>query len=550
MWSARILTGAQAGQLMDLKPGRNLVGRAPHCEVLIASHGVSKEHCEIQVYKDKVMLVDLKSSNGTFLNGVRIQNGIIRVGDKVSIHDILLEILPRPDIRPQTRSTLPTIRQSRTGVSAPMSLNSSLMHGNAAPQTLSQHSVPEYNPNQSVTAQANSNTPAQSFWQQQYEQFHSYMERVALPGVYKLADLTDFKTVIGGFILIFILSVTTLSMFPMLEITKEGIINESMKRAASLARSVGQANQQAYMEKNHRGFNTHSVESEDGVKQVFIVEKIDGSIVAPASREGTSSNLPFVTKARNELKSMTEQIDSNTIAASYPIGQYDPNTGEPVVKAYAIVVYDITSLSFDSGRAISLFMQTLLIASVIGFFIFYLMYSLIEFPIRQLSEKLDNSLREKTDNIRIPITFPLFQDLVGNINSLLSRSLSAGAGDSPVTIHGKDVEADNLVQMMMLPCAAFNSQNLMINCNSRFEQFARSTALQMKGQGFNSVADGSLRQNLESLIKLASENPQGIHTDSLEFSGQACTTRCQAFATNGSIDYYIVVIAPTEGGTE
>jgi pSer/pThr/pTyr-binding forkhead associated (FHA) protein len=83
MWSIRILSGPQTGQVFDLKLGKNVFGRGQNCEVKILSLGISKEHCEIHVYKDKMMVVDLKSSNGTFVNGVKIQNSIIHVGDKI-----------------------------------------------------------------------------------------------------------------------------------------------------------------------------------------------------------------------------------------------------------------------------------------------------------------------------------------------------------------------------------------------------------------------------------------------------------------------------------
>ncbi len=89
MWALRILTGPQAGQFIELKMGKNVVGRAPQCDVKLTSPGVSKEHTEINVLKDKILVTDLKSSNGTYLNGIRIQNGLMRLGDKLGIHDIL-----------------------------------------------------------------------------------------------------------------------------------------------------------------------------------------------------------------------------------------------------------------------------------------------------------------------------------------------------------------------------------------------------------------------------------------------------------------------------
>ena len=70
MWALRVLTGPQAGHIFELKMGRNLIGRTAQCDVKLMSPGVSKEHSEVTVYKDKIVVTDLRSSNGSYLNGV------------------------------------------------------------------------------------------------------------------------------------------------------------------------------------------------------------------------------------------------------------------------------------------------------------------------------------------------------------------------------------------------------------------------------------------------------------------------------------------------
>lgn len=572
MWSVRILSGPQAGQFIDLKMGRNLVGRSPQCEVKILSQGVSKEHCEIHVYKEKIMIVDLRSSNGTFVNGVRIQNGIIRLGDKISIHDVLLDIMATPDIRPQTRSPQTTqgapaplavgphpYSQSQPPYSLPNPMYPPGFQGNAAlnmqpqmmdPQMMGMPSPSAMMPPESTPSSGNA-MMTQGFFKGLSSNFQDYMERVALPGVYKLAQWADFKMILAGFIAVFIFSVTLLSMFPMMQITKDSIMAESMRRASSLAKTMAEVNQQNILQGNFTAMSTHLAETEEGVKQAFIIQQSDGMIVAPASRAGRTPDIAFVHKARKEPKSSVAVIDSNTIGASYPIGLYDPNTGEPSVKAHAVVIYDVSSLAFDTGRAISLFMQTLLIASLVGLLIFYFMYHLIEYPVRVLNDKLDLALREKSDNIALDFQFPIFQNLVGNVNSLLTRVLHGSSEmQSSHAGSGKEGEAENLVQLMMLPCAAIHSMGHIISCNSRFEQFARSTKDQIQGQQISALGDISLQQNIEHLLKKTKENPYSIHSDQLEFSGQPCHIHCQAFTTQGQIDYFMIVITPSEGGSE
>ncbi len=64
-----------------------LVGRVPPCSVVLSASAVSREHCRIELVDDHAEVTDLGSTNGTFVNGVRIagrtaiQHGaVIQVG--------------------------------------------------------------------------------------------------------------------------------------------------------------------------------------------------------------------------------------------------------------------------------------------------------------------------------------------------------------------------------------------------------------------------------------------------------------------------------------
>jgi hypothetical protein len=521
--------------------GRNLIGRAPHCDVKINSHGVSKEHAEIHVYKDKIMVADLKSSNGTYVNGVRAQNGLIRLGDKISVHDVIFDIIPAPDIRPT----------SPAAVSSPLK-GPPIHGGNAAPNYYSQQApqmMGDLNPGVPAPESVDKILPPQGVMQRLLFQVNDYLERVALPGVYKLAQLMEFKYILGGFVILFIFAVTLLSLIPMVQITRSSVLVESKRRAQSIARNLAISNQQMLLQGNISSLSTHLAETEDGVKEVMIIQASDGMIVAPASRAGVTPKIPFVHAARREGKTQVEQIDSQTIGASFPIGQYDPNTGEPSVKAHAIVLYDIGSLAFDDGHVLSLFFQTLILACFVGLGLFFFMYKLIEFPIMSLNNQLDTALREKKDSTDVNFQFPVLQNLVGNINSLLSRYTHGGDhGGEPRNMVSHDVEAENLVQLMGYPTIAISGENRIISVNGNFEQIAHSTRAQLNHQTLSAIPDAALQQNLQHLIQKSREVPGTIHSDQLEFSGHNCRIHCQAMGVESStIAYFVICITPLEG---
>lgn len=554
MWALRVLTGPLAGQISDLKLGRNLVGRAPHCDVKISSNGVSKEHAEIHVYKDKIMITDLKSSNGTYVNGVRAQNSLIRLGDKVSVHDVIFDIIPAPDIRPTAQTAAP-VRSTGIPQGMPVPMNS----GNAAPNYYPQnYQQPYHQPapqmmgaiQPDLPESSEMDLPPQGFVENLLFQAKDYIERVALPGVYKLPQLAEFKYVLGGFVGVFIFAVTLLSMIPMVQITRSSILAESKRRAQSIARNVAMANQQVLLQGNISSLSTHSAETEDGVKQVMIIQQSDGMILAPASRAGVTPDIPFVHVARREMKTQVAQIDSQTIGASFPIGQYDPNTGEPSVKAHAIVLYDIGSLAFDDGHVLSLFFQTLILACLVGLLLFFFMYKLIEYPIVALNSQLDIALREKKDSTDVDFQFPALQNLVANINSLLTRYLHGGDDSGgPVNMVSRDSEAENLVQLMGYPTIAITGEGRIVAINQNFEQLAHASAAQLVNQMVSLIPDVALQQNLQHLMEKSRVAPGSIHSDQLEFSGHNCQIHCHAMGVeNSTIAYFIISVTPVEGG--
>ena len=62
-----------------------VVGRHRWCHVRIASPRVSRHHCCLALDRDGVLVRDLGSTNGTLINGRRIDRGVLRPGDELSV---------------------------------------------------------------------------------------------------------------------------------------------------------------------------------------------------------------------------------------------------------------------------------------------------------------------------------------------------------------------------------------------------------------------------------------------------------------------------------
>jgi diguanylate cyclase (GGDEF)-like protein len=83
-----VLAGATVGEMYKLPRGEATIGRSGAAEIRIHDDGVSRAHAKIQSSKDGAQLVleDLKSRNGTYVNGKRVEGSIaLADGDKIQI---------------------------------------------------------------------------------------------------------------------------------------------------------------------------------------------------------------------------------------------------------------------------------------------------------------------------------------------------------------------------------------------------------------------------------------------------------------------------------
>ena len=79
---------------LALTSGRGfLVGRAIACDLLISDPTVSRQHAELESSSAGVIVHDLQSTNGTYVNGTRIEGPTMLVrGDLIQVGQIHLQV--------------------------------------------------------------------------------------------------------------------------------------------------------------------------------------------------------------------------------------------------------------------------------------------------------------------------------------------------------------------------------------------------------------------------------------------------------------------------
>ncbi|MEE8422724.1 MAG: FHA domain-containing protein [Dehalococcoidia bacterium] len=78
---------------LPLVTGSIVVGRASACDVVLADSGVSREHARIEVDASGVTIHDLKSRNGTWVNGEQTDGVKLEPGDEIGIGRLTLAVM-------------------------------------------------------------------------------------------------------------------------------------------------------------------------------------------------------------------------------------------------------------------------------------------------------------------------------------------------------------------------------------------------------------------------------------------------------------------------
>lgn len=68
------------------------MGRAPRADFVVEAALVSRLHCRLTANVDAIDVVDLDSTNGTYINDQRIRTGTLSSGDRLKIGRVEMQV--------------------------------------------------------------------------------------------------------------------------------------------------------------------------------------------------------------------------------------------------------------------------------------------------------------------------------------------------------------------------------------------------------------------------------------------------------------------------
>jgi predicted component of type VI protein secretion system len=119
----KVVAGSHAGTEIGVNSDKFLIGRSESCSLRPKSESVSRKHCIIVLRDNKVLVQDLKSRNGTFVNEKRLppdKAKVLMSGDKLRVGKLEFEVsiehglqaAKRPEVKDMGDAAARTVESS------------------------------------------------------------------------------------------------------------------------------------------------------------------------------------------------------------------------------------------------------------------------------------------------------------------------------------------------------------------------------------------------------------------------------------------------------
>lgn len=84
----RVVTGGHEGKLIAVNHDKFLIGRSDECHIRPKSDSISRRHCAFIRKEGRILLIDLKSRNGTYVNDQKLDPSkakVLKNGDHIKV---------------------------------------------------------------------------------------------------------------------------------------------------------------------------------------------------------------------------------------------------------------------------------------------------------------------------------------------------------------------------------------------------------------------------------------------------------------------------------
>lgn len=455
MYKLICISGQSSARSFILRDGENLIGRLDDSDIKIMSSGVSKKHAMLTVKGNSVVITDLGSKNGTFVNGVMVKKKELNQGDKIAIHDHVYQIV-KGDF---SSSDIPSISdfESHSGDED--------MEYKAGPRT----KTPGFRGN-----------------------IDHFLDTTVMPFFETLMKRYSVSAIMTIMIIAVIAAIVLIVSLPVVQFDSLVLDRETSQRAAYLTTLLAEQNKSTVGVESSDPPSIKAVEDIIGVKWAVITD-VEGRVLAPGERAGETIPTDRIKKIVEGKAGEFRDVTKSGEAYKSPVDMYPMGRGRYLVTApirtyladqdrieyigFAVLEFETGAVRQSMSGAWQRILVGMAIACFIGFIFSILISKFFSFPFIKIYDEVDLAMKGESKRVNFTFGSKDGKELIELINILLrkSRRASAKASGGAVDSLGQDAHgADPLVvfesvgKSLRIPFFVLDSSKLIVSANQAF----------------------------------------------------------------------------------
>jgi pSer/pThr/pTyr-binding forkhead associated (FHA) protein len=121
----KIMQGSNEGKDVKIPTPKCMIGRGEDCHLRPNSDAISRHHCVIVTSENEVVVRDLKSRNGTFVNEEKVaEEAVLLNGDILRVGPLQFEMIIEQSVAKSKRSKVADIKEAVARTAEGSSVNS------------------------------------------------------------------------------------------------------------------------------------------------------------------------------------------------------------------------------------------------------------------------------------------------------------------------------------------------------------------------------------------------------------------------------------------
>jgi hypothetical protein len=418
-YTLEVIAGAEKAKHAITLPC--VIGRGEESDVTVEDGSVSKQHSRLLKQGDEVVVLDLKSANGTYVNGKRVEARVINSGDVISCASVQLRFIASP-VAGSTENP---------GEAASAALSPGEGSSDSGASTAGYESAHASAPDSAETG------PKLTL----AEKLMASFDRVFLPFYRKTFAAIAFPKILIPLVVMVFIVLVVLTLTPQIQQTQDIIRVEAEKRTGLMAKRLLELNK-IYLDQDKDHLLTVApILDEPEVVDAYIATP-DGKIMAPERRYGQFVTRPQALRAVKSDVSYIESFGLFGIIASQPVYRYSQSKGANEVYAVSVVVSSTRGVQLEKSSMIVLWLQVLLFIIASGVLVSFLFIRIFTQPWKDLEAQIENALQSSDMNeIPLVMNFDPVKHTTRAVNSLLFKAREGGSGSDHTSAEETKLEA-------------------------------------------------------------------------------------------------------------